>query len=432
MTAYAQQAQALPLPRVAAGELPPPLLEYAFYGYLFYSYLGDIVGVSIPLLGIGSLFSMACYCLLIDIRRPITAYWSQRFAFGCAISYLIVEIFVHGYGLMDPYVKEFVPWTLMLIVITALVRRDGFILRFAGVALCIGLCLLPFIQFWGTDAVARAGLDRSAGNTGGLANSNSLAEWFGFCCICCVIVCIESKRNVFRGAALILGLACLFVVGLTVSRGTLLSVAFAVIIACRRALKRGFVPLLALTLVALIAFASGMFDSVAASYEARGAQDSGRFSVWPLAIARWMAVPFTGVGAGNVATLVVKAEKWVTPHNSFIFIALSAGAFPVIFFALYWFQAFRGVMAAHRVRTMDGPFLLPLVAYAFLTTQFGGLTFMWPWMLVTMASVTVTGAVAHDYARARSDQRVRIQVAQHPARGASPPRRAFGYRFHAN
>jgi hypothetical protein len=41
-----------------------------------------------------------------------------------------------------------------------------------------------------------------------------------------VIVCIESKRSVFRGVALLLGLGCLFVVGLT-SAGHALSVAVA-------------------------------------------------------------------------------------------------------------------------------------------------------------------------------------------------------------
>jgi hypothetical protein len=84
----------------------------------------------------------------------------------------------------------------------------------------------------------------------------------------------------------------------------------------------------------------------------------------------------------KVATLVLKAEKWVTPHNSFIFIALSGGAIPILLYDLL-VPGIPKRDGGARVRTMDGPFFFPLVAYAFLTTQFGGLTFMWPWMLVT-------------------------------------------------
>ena len=52
-----------------------------------------------------------------------------------------------GAALDDTYVREFVPWLLALVVVHALSRRDGFLVRFALVAAVIGLATLPFVDF---------------------------------------------------------------------------------------------------------------------------------------------------------------------------------------------------------------------------------------------------------------------------------------------
>jgi O-antigen ligase len=369
---------------------PPAGVEAAFFAYLFYQYLGGPVGVTAPLLGSTTVSLLAFYCLINDSRRLINAYWPLRFVGACGVTYLAMQLLFHRSSIGDEYVRDFVPWLVTLVVVHALCRREGFLVRFALVAALIGLAILPFLDFF----EGRAELDRSVG-VGGLSNSNALAEWFGFCCICFAVVGIETKRNLVRASFWLMSTGCLLVVGLTVSRGTLLSVAVALTIACRRLLRRGFVPLLVLLLAVWIAFAVGLFDDVAGSYEARGMEDTGRFSVWPLAIARWMKAPFTGVGAADVATLVPSKGKLITPHNSFIFLGLAAGIVPFGFFVMYWMQVLRGALKWRATRSLDGPFILPLVSFAFLTAQFGGLTFMAPWMIVTLTTAIPRRAVRH-------------------------------------
>jgi O-antigen ligase len=253
--------------------------------------------------------------------------------------------------------------------------------------------------------VYRAQLDRSAGAVGGLANSNALGDWFGFCAVGLAIIAMESRRATIRAVAMVLAAGCLFVVGLTVSRGALLSVALAVLIALRRMLKRGFVPLLSICAVAWIAFAAGLFDDIAAQYGARGTEESGRFLVWPIVIGRALASPFIGVGVKNAITFVAKTEAWYTPHNGFLFMGLVSGAVPFVFFVLYWLQAGLSAVRSGAERRQDGPFHLPLLAYAFLTTLSSGLTFMVPWVVATLSSINTESAVPDTVRRRRPSTR---------------------------
>jgi O-antigen ligase len=407
---------------VAISRVPPPFLEITYYGYLFYSFFSDAIGISIPLFGFGILTAMTAYCcVILDSGRQISGYWSQRFSLACGASYLAIQLFVHGESLDGSYVRDFVPWLLTLIVVQALSRREGFLIRCAFVIVAIGMMVLPLLTLtsWNADgSVFRAGLDRSAGATGGLANSNSLADWFGFCVVFLVVIAIESRRLTVRAFSAIAATACLFVVGLTVSRGALLSISVALTIASRRFLKRGFVPLLLVFVVAWIAYASGLFDDIAVRYGVRGTEETGRFVVWPIAIGRWLASPLTGVGAAHAITYVPTLNAWITPHNGFLFIGLVSGLVPFVFFVLYWVQAAIGGLRSVGEHRQDAPFHLPLLAYALLATNLSGLTFMVPWFVITLTSAIGGGAVAHASRRRPTDERSGTRVTS-PTLGAS-------------
>jgi len=390
--------------------MPPRFLELGFYAYLFYSIFSDVVGLSIPLGGVGMLAAMVAYSfVVVDAGRQISSLRLVGFPLACGLSHIAVQMAVHGESLEATYVREFVPWMLMLILVQTLARRDGFLLRCSLVAVMIGLMTLPFLKMGVyEDSVYRAQLDRSAGSVGGLANSNALGDWFGFCAVSLAIIAIESRRASLRAVAGVLAAGCLFVVGLTVSRGALLAVALAVLIALRRLLKRGFVPLLSICALAWIAFASGLFDNIAAQYGLRGTEESGRFLVWPIVIARWMASPIIGVGVSNAVTLVAKAEAWYTPHNGFLFIGLVSGTIPLVFFVLYWIQAGLGALRLGPEQRQDAPFHPPLLAYALLTTLSSGLTFMVPWVVVTLASINAGAAVPDTVRRRRPSTRAEL------------------------
>jgi O-antigen ligase len=214
-----------------------------------------------------------------------------------------------------------------------------------------------------------------------LGNPNGLGEWFGFCAIYFIIVGIETKRNIVRIASWLTGLGCLFIVGLTVSRGALLAVVAATVFALRRSLKRGFLPLLGLTILAWFAFESGLFAQAVTFYENRGTEETGRFLVWPLAIERFLNSPLIGVGIAHVETFV-PPDSHFSPHNSFLYIALASGVVPLAFFTAYWVLAARGARRSSADQSVDAPFRIPLVVFAFLTSCASNAAFMAPWATV--------------------------------------------------
>ena len=119
-------------------------------------------------------------------------------------------------------------------------------------------------------------------------------------------------------------------------------------------------------------------------------EETGRFLVWPLAFQQFLDSPLFGVGASKVAIPVYSADDRgvITPHNGFLFIALSAGIIPLIFFAAYWWRAGRGVICSSVDQSLDAPLLVALFMYGFVITQFGNGTFMRPFIIATLASAT--------------------------------------------
>src|SRR5262249_53380202 len=150
-----------------------------------------------------------------------------------------------------------VTWILMLVVTQTLSQRLEFLHRFTFVAFTIGLILLPFLKISGDPLeYGRASLDQTVG----LNNSNECGSWFGFCVVNFIIMGMECRLTISR---VVMGLAvvgCLYVVGLTISRGALSATVVASIVAARRLLKRGFVPLLVLVIVVGVVYNLGLFD----------------------------------------------------------------------------------------------------------------------------------------------------------------------------
>src|SRR5262249_17520571 len=147
----------------------------------------------------------------------------------------------------------------------------------------IGVSTLPFMTAF-QNAADRAGLEKGIG----IGNPNDLGAWFGFCAVYFTILGIETRRQWIRALAFVLAGACIFVVGLTVSRAPLLAAAICIVFAFRRVLKRGFIPVLSLVIVAWIAYGAGVFDRATSLYQERGLEETGRFLVWPLAIERFL------------------------------------------------------------------------------------------------------------------------------------------------
>jgi len=178
----------------------------------------------------------------------------------------------------------------------------------------------------------------------------------------------------------------MFVVGLTVSRGALAGIALATIVAICRSPKRVLVPVLLLTVSILVGIGSGLFDDVIGYYGARKSQETGRLLTWPVVLGEFLSSPLTGTGVSNAEVFVAAKNDKVTPHNGFLFVALTSGLIPLFFFSRYWWVAIKGAIGALRVRAPDAPFMLPLVLYALVTTVLTNQAFMYDWAVVTLST----------------------------------------------
>jgi len=176
--------------------------------------------------------------------------------------------------------------------------------------------------------------------------------------------------------------------------------------------------------LAWTAYSFGLFDRAATAYITRGLEETGRFEVWPLAIGRFIDSPFAGVGLTYTATWVPVFAEVITPHNGFIYIALSSGVVPLIFFVLFLTQAIWGAFRSV-ARGMSTPFQIPLLAYCLLTVQASNETFMTPWMVVTLTAATTAFYQARR--TVRSERRLRAPMAGRPRFGVGPRHHTASY-----
>ncbi len=383
---------------------PSRLLEYGYFGSLVYAHLGSTVGISIPMLGAAMVAGLAGLCFMRLRSRASAVYSPITLPVACAVSFLAIQVVFHGESVMDDYNRGFVTWILALIVLQSLSLRDGFFHRFAFVVLVIGFVALPFLSFTNQGyGLERARLDASSGVSGELAGSNGLAAWFGFCVVYFMVLGFETKRNIIRLVAWALAAACLVVVGITVSRGALLGIALATVIASRHLFKRGFLPVLLLTILVGLIFVSGLFEQSAELYMQRGGEETGRLLIWPLVIGRFLDSPLIGVGVSGTDIYLPGVSHLQSPHNGFLFIGLAGGVVPLAFFVAYWWRAARGALRLTSQHAASASFYLPLLVYGFVTTSLTNDQFFSAWIVVPLCGL-LTAAAERRLPRVRNQE----------------------------
>jgi O-antigen ligase len=216
-----------------------------------------------------------------------------------------------------------------------------------------------------------------------------LGEWYGFITVYFTILGYITRRNAVRVLSWVIAVGCLYMVTLTVSRGALLAVAIAIVVASRHLLKSGFIPVLLLACLSWILIELGVFDEATRSYSYRGTEETGRSLVWPLVVERFLDAPLIGVGASH--TRIATNLGFMTPHNGFLFVALASGIVPCVLFVAYWFRAAWAALQANTRRSPDAAFHVPLLIYTFLTVSAGNLTFIAPWAIVSLALPMAAG-----------------------------------------
>ena len=369
-------------PTYAPVRMPSRAVEYAYYLSLMFSALAPALGLEIPFVAGGMILIVSAICIR-QVRSSAKVVYSPiGFLLACAISFLFIQIAVHGESIMGGTVRVFIIWILGLIIVRSLCLRQGFPLRFSLVMFLIGLITLPYLAFSaGGGEIERA---RAEVGIGGLAHPSTLADWFGFLTVYFALFGLETKRGVVRATSWLAATGCLFIVGLTVTRGPLFGAAIALTVGFRGILRRGFVPILALIVIVGIALESGLFELAISNYEKRGAEESGRELIWPAVIKRISASPLLGVGVSKVGTYALHEDRQSPPHNSFLFFALSSGIIPSVFYVAFWIQALWRSFS-HTERFKDVSFRIPFLLYTFVSVMIGDLGFMAAWALLALS-----------------------------------------------
>lgn len=365
--------------------IPPRQVEYLYFFAVFYSILSGYLGIEVPLVATSLFAALAGFCIIQSQAHLREVYGPVGLLFACGISLILVQMVFHEGPLLESTHREFINWMLGLVIVQSLFLREGFLHRLALVLVMIGVVVLPHLAF-NTEAIERARIEIQV--SGNLKNANGLAEWFGYCLVYFAVYGLENRRSaIIRIGSWAMAFGCLYVVGLTVSRGPLLASALALTVGFRRILRRGFAPVLVLIILVWITYESGLFDSITAHYISRGEVETGREKLWPDAIERLSASPITlliGVGMSNIGSQVLGAMLETPPHNSFLFFALSSGAVPLAFYVAFWIQAAWRSFSRSR-RSEDDAFRLPLLIFTFEVIMSGDTGFMSPWGLLALS-----------------------------------------------
>jgi hypothetical protein len=368
-----------------SSQQPPFWAEWWYFAQVFYAVLGSFLGLSVDFVGFAGLALLAAVNLLRLgrwMRGPLLALLLPYAFVG---TYISIQIFVFGESPMSDLLRVHIAWIVGLSAVQCLALRRGFLDRAALVFALIGAVALPFMDtsFRGSG---RLGLERGVG----FANPNDLSAWFGFCALYCAMLALASRRALIRVVTACCAVGCVLVMALTVSRGPLVALAVALLVGMRPFLRRGIFALVPLVLAASVLYGTGAFDHSAEMYAERGMSDSGRFLVWPLAIRRFLDNPVFGVGVAHVGTLV-NQDFEITPHNEFIFIVLSSGVFPLLFFLWYWVELARSAARMRRHRCEDAALAVPMLVYVVLIGLQLNEPYMTPWSMVVFGVVSMQG-----------------------------------------
>lgn len=355
--------------------------ELAYFFVMFYTVLGAPLGLTVGNVGVGILMLFVFGGWLAEAGGSLSLVLRQiGWTLACGVSYLVIQLLIHDESSSQIYVRNFGMWIPSLFVLQWLAGREQFLHRFAFMTIALGFAMIPYMNTYGGGGYQRFGLDNSVG----FANPNDLGCWYGFCALYLTLAGFSAQATGSRMFCWIVGLACLYLVTLTLSRSPIIAMAGAILVASRRLFKESFPLLLLLGGLAYGAMLLGVFDTALKSYGLRATEETGRLGIWPMLIEKFLNAPLLGIGASH-AGAVNSGGRFITPHNGFMLIGVSSGIVPLAFFVGHWIKAAKAALRATVDNWPGSEFQLPLLVYALLVTNSGNQSFMAPWAMVCMA-----------------------------------------------
>lgn len=364
---------------------PPAIFEYTWYGILGYAMLGQAWGIVIPSVGGALLALLAAACVASVGARAPRVYAPVAPAICMGISIIAVQFLFYGGRALESSMV-FIGWLFTVCIVQVLSLRPRFLNRFAMAAFIIGLGAIPYMQ-----ARSGGGFIRFGASGTSISNPNTLAMWFGFCAIFFLFWGLQSRTLTRRMFTWALALISLYIVALTVSRGTLLGIVLACLVGFRSTLKHGFLPAVSVVVLMALVYESGVFQQAIDFYTIRGTEETGRGKLWPAALQRLLDSPWTGYGLDAVR--VRAAWNFAhTPHNALLYIGLGGGLIPLLCFLGYLARVGINTMHIMKGYPVGEATIIPaLVAFAFIQIMLADNFFMFAWVVVVFTSAIMQG-----------------------------------------
>ena len=370
--------------RPIINRINPKLIEILFYVYLIYSNMAIPFGFfqaflpPVLLLAIPSLL-----CLFGNFPLKNNPVFKSIFA----ISFLIVilQVFVYSVPITSNSIKVFIYWPLITLIVESLIKNNNFLLRFSTVILAIVVVLWPM-----RIIITSSNYERIYFQGTSFDNSNTLALWLGFCCVTFFIYGFIQKKLIKKYILWVLSVIAMVFLFSTVSRGGIVTTLLALIILIPRMRVREIVALsIFVILLSLVPYIQNVFLNSFFDYSQRALEETGRILVWQEGIKIFLNNLFIGIGLENINIFIPELGLRASPHNGFLYIALSSGLFPLIIFLGIWLIAIVKVVLGlyHSSSLYVYSKFAALLLYSFVSNFFISEVIFTPWYMAVLSLV---------------------------------------------
>lgn len=381
-------------------------IETLYLGYWFYVTVLPAYGFSIS--GLGTIWLWGIGALVLLYVHPILALSSPSVAlpFTTTAVMLGIAFGIHdawGNPMGDDLLSILGAWVINALILSQLVRREGFLKRVTIFMWIVSVALLP--RAYGSELDNRLRIEGSA-----LENSNAFAAWIGFP-VLGLIMWAYNIRDL-RHKAVLWGMAVVIIIpfGLTVSRGSFLALTVAAGLFIVFSLQLPSKQKVVLNFILLgasffLATKVDIYQEIVYGYTARLEKDTGRTHLWQAALEAINENPAVGVGqAADQLTPSVRYSG--TAHNAFLRLMTLAGAIPgVLLGALYLYA----VLHMPKGQLIEEVFWLPaMFVYQFIQINTSNWYFVELWAVVTVV-------YAIDYRPEQSVSQPQPQIIRRPS-----------------
>ena len=368
-------------------DIPPDgILEFIFHFYLVYSMLMVSFGIYIPNSGGVLLLGLVGLTLVIvkwdQVEKSLLV-----LVVAVAGFHILVQVLVYLLPVLSYYVRPFIFWIPMAVVVYALSHRPGFIKRLALVMFIIAVLLLPSLEFIDATLVQRARLQAESG----IDNPNAYAAWLAFCAL---VFWLWSWKPAGRGKKILLiglAFAAVLIMTLTVSRSSVFALAAGILLGLRAIpRKQWHLVVLSLVFILLLSLTLPFLQQTVLRYQTRLLEETGRTAIWRVSLRAISVKPILGYGVNrigggrNIHSEAGNVIPYSSPHNGVILLWLSSGILPVIPFLLMWLLALGRGWRHPPLSNSSHLDPLPLILFAFLLMLVTNINFMTPWAIAAL------------------------------------------------